>query len=170
MAEYDRASRMADRFASNPSAVAKASACRPEGLGRGGDAWQVLAVRRILTWPLLGALGALGLAGCKDRAPSPAEIADRGWRAHELVIAAGEQAATCAAAGAAMQRVFAAHRRDFVDAVALDRDPQKLTEATDYLEAHQDRYADLETRMAALSERCAGDPAVQAAFLGMESP
>lgn len=120
-----------------------------------------------MTWPLLGALG---LAGCKDRAASPAEIADRGWRAHELAVTAGERAATCALAGAAMQGVVAAHRQDFVDAVALDRDKQKLVEATDYLEAHQDRYADLETRMTALSERCADDPAVQAAFTAMESP
>lgn len=115
-------------------------------------------------------LGATGLAGCKDRAAAPAEIADRGWRAHELVVAAGEHAAACALAGAAMQRVVTAHRQDFVDAVALDRDRQKLTSATDYLEAHQDRYADLETRMAALSERCADDPTVQAAFTVMESP
>lgn len=124
-------------------------------------------MRRIVTWSLLGAIG---LAGCKDRAASPAEIADRGWRAHELAVTAGERAATCALAGAAMQGVIAAHRQDFVDAVALDRDKQKLVEATDYLEAHQDRYADLETRMTALSERCADDPAVQAAFTAMESP
>jgi len=114
--------------------------------------------------------GAIGLAACKDRTASPAEIADRGGRAHELVVAAGEHAATCAEAGAAMQRVFTEYRQDFVDAIALDRDKQKLIEATDYLEAHQDRYADLETRMTALSERCAGAPAVQAAFTEMESP
>jgi len=127
-------------------------------------------VRRIAPWWLLGTLGILGLLACKDRAASPAEIADRGWRAHELVVTAGEGAATCALAGAAMQRVFTEHRQDFVDAIALDRDTQKLAEATDYLEAHQDRYADLETRMTALSERCADDPDVQATFLGMESP
>ena len=113
--------------------------------------------------------GALGLGACRGRG-SPAEVADRGWRAHELVVAAGEREATCAQAGAAMQRVFLAHRQEFVDAIALDRDPQRLREATDFLEAHQDRYADLDTRMSALSERCAGDPAVQAAFVAMESP
>ena len=123
-------------------------------------------MRRIATWWLLGLVQ---LAACKGRAASPAEIADRGWRAHELVVTAGEHAATCAQAGAAMQRVFTEHRQDFVDAIALDRDKAKLAEATDYLEAHQDRYADLETRMTALSERCADDPAVQAAFMGMES-
>ena len=115
-------------------------------------------------------LGAAGLSACKARAPSPAEIADRGWRAHELVVAAGERAATCAEAGTAMQRVFVEHRQAFVDAIALDGDRDKLTEATEYLEAHQDRYDDLETRMIALSERCAEDPMVQAAFAGMESP
>jgi hypothetical protein len=118
----------------------------------------------------LSLLGAVGLVGCKERPPSAAEIADRGWGAHELVVAAGEHAATCAEAGAAMQRVFVAHRQEFVDAMALDRDPRRLIEATDYLEAHQDRYADLETRMTALSERCADDPTVQAAFTVMESP
>ena len=139
-------------------------------------------MRRIVTWSLvaargtvavlgtLGVFGIFGLGGCKDRPPSPAEIADRGWRAHELVVTAGEHEATCAGAGAAMQRVIAAHRQDFADALALDRDKQKLAEATDYLEAHQDRYADLETRMTALSERCAGDPTVAAAFTAMESP
>ena len=117
---------------------------------------------------MLGLLAA-GLAGCK-RGPSPADIADRGWRAHELVVAAGEHAATCAEAGAAMQRVFAEHRQAFVDAVALDNDLEKLSEATDFIEAHKDRYNDLETRMTALAERCAGDPTVQDAFATMESP
>jgi hypothetical protein len=115
-------------------------------------------------------LAAVELAACKARAPSPGEIADRGWRAHELVVAAGERAATCAEAGTAMQRVFAEHRQAFVDAVALDRDRDRLSEATDYIEAHRDRYADLETRMIALSERCADDPSVTAAFTAMETP
>jgi hypothetical protein len=107
--------------------------------------------------------------GCKDRPPTPAEIADRGWRAHELVVTAGERAPTCAAAGAAMQRVLDEHRADFAAAMALDDDRQRLAEATDYLEAHQDRYADLETRMAGLSERCADVVTVQAVFAAMES-
>ena len=122
---------------------------------------------------ILWLLGAVGLAACKDRSissGSAAEIADRGWRAHELVVTAGEHAATCAEAGPAMQRVFTEHRQAFVDAMALDRDRQRLIEATDYLEAHQDRYADLETRMIALSERCADDPLVQATFTAMEAP
>jgi hypothetical protein len=116
--------------------------------------------------------GVVGLAACKGRSPSrsAAEIADRGWGAHELVVAAGERSATCAEAGPAMQRVLTEHRQAFVDAMALDRDKQRLSEATEYLEAHQERYADLETRMSALSERCADDPTVQAAFMTMESP
>ena len=111
------------------------------------------------------------LVACKgETPPSPAEIADRGWRAHELVVAAGEREQTCAAAGPAMQRVVAAHRQAFVDAVALDLDKDALRQATEYMEAHQDRYRDLETRMAGLADRCADDAAVQAAFRQMESP
>ncbi len=124
-------------------------------------------MHRIATWLLLATAG---VPGCKARAPSPAEVADRGWQAHEWVVAAGEREATCGLAGAAMQRVFAAHRQAFVDAIALDGDRQQLIEATDYMEAHQDRYADLETRMVALSERCADDRVVQAVFAAMESP
>jgi hypothetical protein len=112
----------------------------------------------------------LALAACKQGPPSAAEVADRGWAAHELVIGAGEREATCAGAGAAMQRVFVANRQAFVDAMALDRDKERLAEATEYLEQHDDRYADLETRMEALSERCAQDATVQAAFAQMSNP
>lgn len=87
-----------------------------------------------------------------------------------MVVAAGERAATCAEAGPAMQRVFNEHRQAFVDAIALDRDLAKLSEAADYIEAHRSRYADLETRMNALAERCADDAAVVAVFDAMESP
>ena len=86
------------------------------------------------------------------------------------MIAAGERATSCAEAGPAMQQVFAAHRQEFVDAIALDQDHDRLRQATEYLEAHQDRYADLETRMEGLSERCATDTGVIAAFRQMESP
>jgi len=103
-------------------------------------------------------------------APSAAEIADRGWRAHEHVVAAGERAPTCAAAGVAMQQMFLGQRAAFVAAIALDHDPARLAEATSYLEAHHDRYADLETRMQALAERCADAAGVQAVFARMESP
>jgi hypothetical protein len=116
-------------------------------------------------------LGALSLTSCKDRrAPSPAEIVTRGWRAHELAIAAGERALSCADAGAAMQRVIADHREDFVDAIALDNDRDRLREATEYIEAHARDYADLESRMEALARRCADDATVLAAFAAMESP
>jgi hypothetical protein len=115
-------------------------------------------------------LATIGGTGCKDHAATPAEIADRGWRAHELVVAAGEQAKSSAEAGVAMQRVFAQHRQTFVDAVALDQDKDRLRAATEFLEAHEDRYGDLETRMEALSERCPADVTVQAAFRQMESP
>ena len=126
---------------------------------------------RLATAWLLGLLGLLGLAGaCKDRPPSPAAIADRAWRAHEVVVAAGEHEPTCAAAGAAMQRAFAAHRQAFVDGIELDRDRARLEQATDYIAEHERRYRDLETRMIALSERCADEPTVVAIFRLMESP
>lgn len=112
----------------------------------------------------------IALGACKQGPPTPAEIADRGWAAHEAVVTAGEAQPTCVAAGVAMQQVFVAHRQEFVDAMALDRDKKRLEEATDYLEAHQDRYADLETRMEALSDRCADDATVQAAFAQMSNP
>jgi hypothetical protein len=120
----------------------------------------------------IASLAALGLAGpaCKGGPPSPAELADRAWRAHELVVAAGEQARTCAEAGAAMQRAFAAHRQAFVDGIALGRDRAKLAQAAEFLEAHEGRYRDLETRMIALSDRCIDEPTVVAVFRMMESP
>lgn len=118
---------------------------------------------------LLGAGLFPWLTAC-DHAPSPAEIVDRGWRAHELVIAAGESAPTCAAAGVTMQAMFAANRQAFVDAISLDHDRDKLAEATRFLEDHADRYADLDTRMAALSERCGDDARVAQVFRGMENP
>jgi len=113
----------------------------------------------------------VSVIGCrKDSSPTPAEITDRAWTAHTLVIAAGERARTCAEAGAAMQQVFSEHRQAFVDAMALDRDKARLAEAAAFIEANEQRYADLETRMAALSDRCAEDPTVQAAFDQMSSP
>ena len=115
-------------------------------------------------------LGSVWLSSCKDHAPSPAEIADRGWHAHELVIAAGEAAKTCAEAGSAMQKVFNAHHDEFLAAFDLDQDKARLQEATDFLEKHQDRYGDLETRMEALTDRCANDAAVQAVFHRMAAP
>ncbi|MFN0248533.1 MAG: hypothetical protein ACKV2T_16695 [Kofleriaceae bacterium] len=109
--------------------------------------------------------------GChRDGGETPAEITDRAWKAHGSVVAAGEAAKTCAEAGAAMQREFVARRQDFVDAMALDRDKAKLQAATDFIEKNEGRYHDLETRMTALSERCADEPTVQAAFAQMSDP
>ncbi|MGE0867075.1 MAG: hypothetical protein AB7P03_00830 [Kofleriaceae bacterium] len=107
---------------------------------------------------------------CTSCSPSPAEITDRAWRAHSLVVAAGERAATCADAGTAMQRTFDAHRQAFVDAIELEHDGRRMAEVAPYLEAHRQRYADLTTRMIALSDRCADEPTVVAAFRQMESP
>ena len=108
--------------------------------------------------------------GGKADAPSPAEIADRGWRAHEIVIAAGENAKDCAAAGTAMQRAFAEHRQAFVDAMSLDGDKARLAAATEFIEKNEQRYRTIEARMDALADRCALDPTVAAAFRSMESP
>lgn len=118
---------------------------------------------------LLGILGT-SPACHKDSASSPAEVTERAWKAHSVVIAAGEQAKTCAEAGPAMQAAFTAHRQAFVEAMALDRDKAKLEAATAYLEANAQTYRDLETRMEALSDRCADDPTVQAAFDQMSNP
>ena len=118
-------------------------------------------------WLLVAGLPGLA-AACAQPAPSPSEIVDRAWRAHELVVAAGERASSCAVAGAAMQTLYLAHRAELADAVALDRDRDRLAEATAYLEQHADRYADLDTRMAALADRCAGEPLVTAVFAAMD--
>src|SRR5436853_4445895 len=106
----------------------------------------------------------------KDTAPTVEEITDRGWAAHDLVVAAGEAQSTCAGAGAAMQKVFNANRQAFVDAIQLDRDKVRLEQATAYIEAHGDRYADLEERMQKLEDRCAQDATVQAACAQMSNP
>ena len=108
--------------------------------------------------------------GGKSDAPSPAEITDRAWRAHELVIAAGENAKSCAEAGAAMQAAFAKNRQAFVAAMALDKDKQRLAAATEFIENNDERYRTLELRMEALSDRCGDDPTVAAAFRQMEAP
>ena len=108
--------------------------------------------------------------GCKADASSPVEITKRAWLAHERVIAAGENAKTCADAGVAMQAAFAANRQAFVDAMTLDSDKAKLAEATDYIENNDARYKVIEARMQVLSDRCGDDPTVAAAFQQMETP
>ena len=109
-------------------------------------------------------------ASACDRAASPEEVVDRGWAAHALVVAAGEHAATCAEAGAAMRVVFERHRGAFVAAFELERDKARLAAATAYLEAHATQYADLETRTEALSARCGDDRGVSAVFAELELP
>lgn len=108
--------------------------------------------------------------GCEADAPSPVEITERSWRAHERVLAAGENAKTCADAGAAMQAAFAQHRQAFVDGLALDRDKARLARAAAYIAQHGERYHLIEVRMEVLSERCGADPTVAAAFRQMEAP
>jgi len=134
-----------------------------------GTLWLVPRTRTLLLLALFAAPPA-----CRtDEGPkgsSAAAITDRSWQAHVQVVAAGERAKTCAEAGAAMQRVFAEHRQAFVDALALDRDKARLAEATAFIEANEGRYADIDSRMAALSDRCADDPTVQAAFQQMSAP
>jgi hypothetical protein len=109
------------------------------------------------------------LVGC-DRRPTPIEVVEHGWQAHARLVAAGEHAATCAAAGAAMQAVFERERPAFVAALALERDKARLEAVRGYLEAHDPEYRDLETRTDALSERCADDAAVGAVFAKLELP
>jgi hypothetical protein len=122
-------------------------------------------VRLLRLWLL-----AIAACGGKSDAPSPAEIAERGWRAHEAVIAAGERAKSCPEAGVAMQAVVAQHRQKFADALALDGDKQRLAEAADHVEKNDARYQVIEARMEALADRCGADPSVAAAFRQMESP
>ena len=115
-------------------------------------------------------LAILCWSGCKADAPSSVEITKRAWHAHELVIRAGENAKTCADAGATMQVAFAANRQAFVDAMTLDGDKQRLAEAADYIESNDERYKLIEARMQVLSDRCGEDPTVAAAFRQMETP
>lgn len=118
----------------------------------------------------LAILGACQTRKVSEPSSEVEAITDRAWRAHEQVVAAGERAPSCAEAGAAMQRTFVTLRQAFVDAMALDRDKAQLAAAAAYIEANEGRYADLETRMGALSERCADAPAVQAAFDQLTQP
>jgi hypothetical protein len=110
-------------------------------------------------------------AACGQRATAE-QLADRSWHAHSIVIAAGERADTCAAAGTAMQHAFAAHRQDFVDGITLDDDAARRAEATAFMSSdrNRQRYRDLETRMIALADRCADEPTVRAVFETMEQP
>ncbi len=125
---------------------------------------------------LLGGIGAgvagviMALTACSAHRDTPEDIAERGWDATELVVAAGEGAPTCSAAGVAMQRTFTDHRAAFVDAMELERDPDRLAAASEFIAANGQRYADLDLRMEALADRCSDDATVRAAFHLLESP
>ncbi len=106
-------------------------------------------------------------APAQDRAIA---VAERGWKAHELVLVAGEQATSCPAAGTAMQQALAEHRAELAAAVAIDQDRDQLRAATAYIEAHPEHFPDLDDRLDALRTRCARDPAVQAVLREMSAP
>lgn len=110
------------------------------------------------------------LACGSSRAPTPGEIVERGWDAHEAVIAAGERAATCADAGAAMQRELRDRRPALLAAVAIDRDADQLEKLADFLEAHQDRLDELARRTDAVRARCAEDAGVATALRDLAVP
>ena len=61
--------------------------------------------------------------------------------------------------------------RWLLDEVALDQDQDRdrLRIATEWLETHGQRYADLEPRMGARAEQCGHDAAVQAVFQAMNA-
>jgi len=67
-----------------------------------------------------------------------------------------------------MRAVFALTRDAFAEARLLEGDAGRFAEATSYLQQHAARYAALDTRMAALAERCGDHPAVMAVFRDME--
>jgi hypothetical protein len=111
------------------------------------------------------------LAACgSGHAPTAGEIVERGWDAHEAVIAAGERAATCADAGAAMQRELRDRRPALAAAIAFDRDPAQLAKLVDFLESHQDRLDELARRTDAVRTRCPDDAGVVTALRDLAVP
>ena len=84
------------------------------------------------------------------------------------MIGAGERAPTCASAAAAMRAVLVMESAAFAEARALERDRWRLDQAAPYIGQHAERYDKLDTRMAALADRCGDDPAVMAVFRDME--
>jgi hypothetical protein len=114
---------------------------------------------------------AFALAACgKSGAPTPGQVVERGWDAHEAVVAAGEHAASCPEVGAAMRRALGEHHAALADAFELDRDPAQLEKLVDFLEAHQDRLDELARRSDALRARCPDDASVTAAFHDLQVP
>lgn len=138
---------------------------------RHDGAWHPPHVYRICSSWLLG----LALCSCqRDRAPSSADpaiaIAKRDWAAQDQILAAGEHAADCPAAGAAMQAALAAHRNDLVAGAATTRDPAKVKRITDYITAHPDEFPDQEERWDQLLARCPRDPAIHAVNAEIQLP
>lgn len=127
-------------------------------------------MRWIVTCWLLGAT----LACQRDRAPSSTDpaiaIAKRDWAAQDQILAAGEKAADCAAAGRDMQAALAAHRNDLVAAAATTRDPAQVKIVTDYMTAHPGEFPDQEERWDALLARCPRDPAIHAVRAEIQLP
>jgi len=133
-------------------------------------------VHRICSSWLLGlTLGTLLVTSCKrDHAPSstdPAiQTAKRDWAAQDLILAAGEHAVDCSAAGEAMQAALAAHRNDLVAAAATTRDPAKVALVTDYMTAHPDEFPDQEDRWDKLLARCPRNPTIHAVNAEIQLP
>lgn len=93
---------------------------------------------------------------------SEIKIVQRDWQADQAMLVAGEQAADCPAAAAAMRTVLTGHRNDFVAAQRQLADRDAVKRITDYIEAHPTEFLDLDPRWQALSDRCEHDVAVQA--------
>ncbi|HEY4240019.1 MAG TPA: hypothetical protein VGM88_09400 [Kofleriaceae bacterium] len=105
-----------------------------------------------------------------SRDNSPGAVAQRGWHAHDLVLRAGEAAPSCAAAGPAMQAVLVEQRQVLLDAVALEADKDRVSEAADYIAGHPDDFPDLDDRTEAFAQKCGADPGVAAALRRMANP
>ncbi|CAN5612051.1 hypothetical protein BH11MYX1_BH11MYX1_13090 [soil metagenome] len=103
------------------------------------------------------------IAGCQRSNDRLIEVARHDWRIHEQVLLAGEQAAACPAAGAAMQVVIKAHLAELSAAVATTA-PENIKAVTTFIAAHPTEFPDFDDRWDALRDRCPHDPAVQQAF------
>jgi hypothetical protein len=125
------------------------------------------------------ALGTVLVTSCQrdhapsstDPAPEPViDTAKRDWAAQDLILAAGEHAVDCPAAGAAMQAALAAHRNELVAAAATTRDPAKVRLVTDYMTAHPDEFPDQEDRWDKLLARCPRNPTIHAVNAEIQLP
>ena len=136
---------------------------RPDG------AWHPVHVQRFYPSWLLGCAATtwLLMTSCqRDHASSVSdselEIVKRDWQADQAMLVAGEQAADCPAAAAAMRTVFTAQRNAMLAAQRQLADRDAVKRITDYIEAHPTEFPDLDPRWQALSDRCVHDAAVQA--------